>query len=63
MLPNLEEECLLLDRLVVYLLRYLLDKWRGRAEDVAILIIVHGRIEAFSVRLSLESGEKLLLHV
>ena len=41
----------------------ILEKGRGRAVDLAVLIIIHGGIEAFSLRSSFHCGFKLLLHL
>lgn len=44
-------------------LRVLLEERRGWTIDIAILVMGHGGVEAFAMRLALEDGEKLFLHV
>lgn len=41
----------------------ILEKRRGRAVDIAVLVIIHRGIEAFPMRSSFHGCFKLLLHL
>lgn len=40
-----------------------LEKWGRGTEEVTVLFIVHGRVEAFSMGALLEAGFKLFIHL
>lgn len=57
------EECLKLGLLGACMGRKELEKWGRGTEEVTVLFIVHGRVEAFSMGALLEAGFKLFIHL